>query len=398
VPFAITTAALPDVIDVVPYDATVTAAGGTGGSYTWTVASGALPPGITLGASGTPSTTLTGSSTVTGSYTFTLRVTDFFGQSAERAYTVQVSGPPCGPGQSGAVGQTLTSITVPSSFSASVRALAADGDPTGWVYFVEPGIGFNRFRKDGSAKEDDLENNITGLSGGDIGYAVEIDGNDIYLTSDNTSCTSLCVYRVSSDGGQTFSVQDLADFSGGAPNDDLRGIAVSGTTMWVLTHDSVETELYELDLSSTLPATPVRRGVYPDLEYCSGLEVDGRFLYTVCDDVDGSSTEGIARIRRSTFAAEALLALPSAFDVFTGTMCAVHGQDLDADGALDFMFVSGDNGSDFYVCAPGAPATNPFGRDWLGAFSGDDEGTGFDRTNGVVYKVDESSTSAGAFN
>lgn len=67
-----------------PYSESLNANGGKP-SYTWSVSSGALPPGITLtsaGVSGTPVTA--------GNYNFTIRVTDAEGQSANAALSMPV--------------------------------------------------------------------------------------------------------------------------------------------------------------------------------------------------------------------------------------------------------------------------------------------------------------------
>lgn len=93
VPFAIQTAVLPDGVAGQPYSATLTAAGGTGGSYAWSVSMGNLPPGVTVSPTGTPDATLSGLPTGGGNYTFTIAVTDFFGQSASRQYSIVVAGP-----------------------------------------------------------------------------------------------------------------------------------------------------------------------------------------------------------------------------------------------------------------------------------------------------------------
>lgn len=93
VPFAIQTAMLPDGVANQPYAATLSAAGGTGGNYTWSIVAGALPPGLTLEPMGTPSTTLSGLPTGGGNFTFTVQVTDFFGQAASRQFTIVVAGP-----------------------------------------------------------------------------------------------------------------------------------------------------------------------------------------------------------------------------------------------------------------------------------------------------------------
>ena len=93
VPFAIQTASLPDGQANQPYSATLTAAGGTGGSYSWSISDGALPDGLVLAPTGTPDSVLSGSPTRGGTFTFTVQVTDFFGQAASRQYTIEIDAP-----------------------------------------------------------------------------------------------------------------------------------------------------------------------------------------------------------------------------------------------------------------------------------------------------------------
>jgi sugar lactone lactonase YvrE len=66
------------------YSQTLSAAGGNP-PYTW-ASSGALPPGLTLSASGT----ITGTPTVAGGYAFTIRVTDSASATATKASTLTV--------------------------------------------------------------------------------------------------------------------------------------------------------------------------------------------------------------------------------------------------------------------------------------------------------------------
>lgn len=61
-------------------------------TYTWSLVSGSLPPGLTLdtGATGR-TTTLTGTPSSTGTYNFTVRITnDISGAFDDQAYTVEI--------------------------------------------------------------------------------------------------------------------------------------------------------------------------------------------------------------------------------------------------------------------------------------------------------------------
>jgi hypothetical protein len=70
----ITSSSLPStVVGGAAYNQTLTAAGGTGGSLTWSVTSGALPAGLSLAGS---TGIISGNATTYGSYTFTISVTN----------------------------------------------------------------------------------------------------------------------------------------------------------------------------------------------------------------------------------------------------------------------------------------------------------------------------------
>jgi putative Ig domain-containing protein/HYDIN/CFA65/VesB family protein len=62
------------------------AVGDTAPPFTWSLAGGALPPGVTL----FPNGTIYGTATATGTYTFTLRVTDPNGKTATQAFAVKI--------------------------------------------------------------------------------------------------------------------------------------------------------------------------------------------------------------------------------------------------------------------------------------------------------------------
>ena len=84
-PLAATPASLADGVTGTAYSAALAATGGDG-SYSWSLASGTLPAGLTLGTDGSVS----GTPTATGSSTFTARVESGDGQAATETYTILV--------------------------------------------------------------------------------------------------------------------------------------------------------------------------------------------------------------------------------------------------------------------------------------------------------------------
>lgn len=88
---AITTTSLPGGSTSSAYSATVTTSGGTA-PFTWSVASGTLPTGLSLGSSTSSSVTIAGTPTAQGTFTFTISVTDSTGASATSAsLTIRIS-------------------------------------------------------------------------------------------------------------------------------------------------------------------------------------------------------------------------------------------------------------------------------------------------------------------
>ena len=395
VPFSIITAALPDDFSTLPYEADITAAGGTGGSYSWAVTSGSLPPGLTLDASGTPSTTLSGTPTMNGTFNFTVEVTDFFGQTASQALSVTFTAPPCSRGTGGLVGTTSTMLVVDSTFPSNVTGLATDTSTSGYVYWVNDGSGFStngdleRFDKVTGVSED-VAALVPGLNLPDIGQIhVDATGDDIYLTSADSSCTTDCVWRISSDGGQTFTLDALGDFTTLSPNDDFNGIVEYDGTIFVITDDFTEAELYSMPASASSTTVPTLLGSFQDLGDCQGLAADDDYIYTLCDDDSGGVTEGIVRIDRTTFGFEI-----QEFDLgfITGsTGGQIYADDTDADGLADFLYAQGDSGNQHYVCDP--TGALPWFSGALGG-DGDDEGLAYDAANQVIWQIDESTDDA----
>lgn len=76
-PITITPTALPDAQQGSAYTQQLTASGGSGSGYVFTVISGSLPPGLTLSSDGLVS----GTPTTAGTFPFGIKVTDSNGSS-----------------------------------------------------------------------------------------------------------------------------------------------------------------------------------------------------------------------------------------------------------------------------------------------------------------------------
>jgi hypothetical protein len=127
-PLVISAGALPTGTPGSPYTATtLSATGGTGTGYTWTVSSGSLPAGLTLSSTGALSGTLT-SSAVTS--TFTVQVQDSAGNTATRQFTIGVT-------------LTITTTALPGGTAGApyttTTLTAAGGNGQGYTWFVSSG-------------------------------------------------------------------------------------------------------------------------------------------------------------------------------------------------------------------------------------------------------------------
>lgn len=136
---AVTTTTLTDPQEGVAYHRAVSAAGGTGTGYDWSVSQGSLPPGLALSTSAS-SGTISGTPTAHGIYDFTLQVEDSAANTATQAYTVTVM--PATP-------LSITTTSLPDAdqnFQYSELITASDGSGQGYQWAVvsgslPPGLG-----------------------------------------------------------------------------------------------------------------------------------------------------------------------------------------------------------------------------------------------------------------
>jgi hypothetical protein len=131
-PPVITTATLPDATAGVAYTANITATGGTGAGYTWSITAGTLPTGLTLGTSGTPGTMITGTPTGSGLSTFTVQVADSVGSTATASLQINLLNDPL----------AITTLTLPNANEGkpySEIVAASGGTATGYTWTITSG-------------------------------------------------------------------------------------------------------------------------------------------------------------------------------------------------------------------------------------------------------------------
>jgi hypothetical protein len=130
-PVAVTTTSISGATSGAAYSATLAATGGTT-PYSWTLASGTLPTGITLQSTGV----ISGTTSQTGTFSFTVQVTDSSSpkQTATRSFQITVS-------TVGTITVTVTpaAATVTSSGTAQFTALVTNTSNVGVTWSAWPG-------------------------------------------------------------------------------------------------------------------------------------------------------------------------------------------------------------------------------------------------------------------
>ena len=125
------TDSLPLAVSGSGYGETILAYGGSG-NYLWQVSAGSLPPGLTLGTSGTPAVGLAGTATTQGVFNFTVLVTDSLGNVASRALTLGVRSP-----------LSILTGVIPQAVRGeyfSVPLFATGGNPGAFTWSISSGV------------------------------------------------------------------------------------------------------------------------------------------------------------------------------------------------------------------------------------------------------------------
>lgn len=127
-PIIIAPTTLPNAGVAAAYSTTLTATGGNGGPYSYTVIAGVLPAGITLATNGT----LSGTPTAGGTFNFTARATDTGSNTGLQPYTLVVSAPTISIAPT-----TLPTLTRNAAYSQTITAA---GGTAPYSYAVTSGV------------------------------------------------------------------------------------------------------------------------------------------------------------------------------------------------------------------------------------------------------------------
>ena len=266
---------------------------------------------------------------------------------------------PCPSGQGGVLSRDYDRVWSGWVGAFTENYMAVDPDPNGWVY-VGGTTSLKRFRKAGGELQDVYNNSP--ITSTNLGYAMLIDGPKIYTAESKTTGTNGHLFRVSTDGGTTWSVQDAANFPV-VPGADITGLAVWGDRLFMLTNESTrsqDTEIWSIDRNATAIDTAVLERAFGANvhHYCSGLVVDSTYFYTACTTTT-STTENFAviKVHRGTGSITTLL------DGLTGssTVMSLVGADANGDDLIDVLYFREDLPEIHVVCNVNHPTEPPSG-------------------------------------
>ncbi len=138
----VTGAQLPAADQDEPYQAAITAEGGTGEDYVWSLIAGQQPAGLLFASRGTPGTSLNGVPSEDGAFRFTLRVEDSQDNIATQVFELAVNPAPAPP--------EITTVSLPegtleAAYRATVTAAAGSGEGYRWSLVqggLPPGLSF----------------------------------------------------------------------------------------------------------------------------------------------------------------------------------------------------------------------------------------------------------------
>jgi hypothetical protein len=228
----------------------------------------------------------------------------------------------------------------------------------------------------------DIES-LAGLTTSHMGYSVFVDGPNIF-TVDTASGSTGRLWRISTDGGATWARQDYANFGGTSPPADTfySGVVYNGRIYLISDGTSTEnSEIWSVDANATtLPAVATLERTFTGWGYCNGVDRDTTYYYMVC-----GSNDGLIRVPVAGGGDPELIDASVDYNV---TRNNVHGEDLDADGVFDVLYVQSYFEEAHYVCSPASsePYLGPLVNFGTGSSN---YGLGFDASANVLWMFDD---------
>jgi uncharacterized protein (TIGR03437 family) len=203
------TSTLPNPSFGVAYSQTLTASGGSGNNYYWSISSGALPAGLTLSPT---AGTITGTPSA-GSYTFTLLVTDGVGLTASQTVNFNIGAP------------------APLSVNSMALSVAVQGDVYSQTFTASGGMGSDTWMLTAGA----LPTGVTLAANGTLSGTPTAAGSFSFtvMATDQASDTATGTFTLQVNAPLSVSTATLPPATmGTAYNQTLAASGGAGTYTW----------------------------------------------------------------------------------------------------------------------------------------------------------------------
>jgi|GEM_PF-2982213 len=304
-------------------------------------------------------------------------VDDLCGTPIEDApWQVTIASPTCAPGVGGMVGTSVSRGAV-QSLPIRPTGVAADSDPDGFLYLVRARRLYRVAKRGGRAQDIAA---LHGFTSRELGRAVVVAGDEVFTVTSPRG-QSQALWRLSTDGGESWAAQDYALFPR-TPSGTVRGVATHGGRVYLVStpfSSGAPTEVWSVPLEAGAPpVSAVLEASVANTGGCYGLAVDDASLYLAC-----AKGDQIVRVDRATGAARVVT---TEINV-SGTGASLHAHDLDDDGLADVLYHQGAGRTVSYVCDPGGA---PFVAELVRYGDADPftEGLGFTPETGTLWSFD----------
>ncbi len=288
--------------------------------------------------------------------------------------------PPCAPGTGGMIGDTVNTLDTDLPSALVESYIAVDDAPDGWIY-VGGLSALHRVPKAGGPNQN--VTTLAGLTTTNLGYAMVVDGLDIFTVDAKATDTTGHLWRISDDGGASWAPTDYAILPA-VPNRTLQSAVAYDGQLYALTNQTVTTtptQLFAAPLGGSAPVAATVALTFLDEARCSGFALDDNYLFAAC-----GAGDRLVRVDRTT-GAVTLLSTAFNLDLNANTVVA---HDVDANGTADYLYVKGPEKRVGFVCDPGG-ATPYAGQltTYGTTTSANTFGMAFDPTTATLYAFDD---------